>query len=582
VLKHLDEWVIREKPDVGDLNCGLHELKQAPRDKRYQVDLDSYQANLKEIVARLRKETSAALVFASTTPILDELHAKRSAGFDRRESDVRRYNERAFAVMRQAGVPVNDLHALVERVGAEKMLAPDGTHYTAAGYERLADAVADCVRRQLIIRRARPAPVVKPDAEAGVRYRQAEAERDALVPSIYKHLKVPEFKVPANAAEWRKRRPQVLQTVVQSLGDLPPRPSPPHARLVSCERRKGYTVESIAIANDVDSDISALLLVPEQRTKPAPAILWLHSSTPDKTQILTPHTNGGVEPLGEVFVKAGYVVLAPDACWYGERSGTGPSGRAEMGVKAQETRFKLNLWMGRTLWGMFVRDDQIALDYLYSRPEVDRRRIGATGMSMGSIRSWWLAAVDERIAAVVGVACLTRYQNLIAHGQLRQHGVYYYVNGLLRHFDTEGVIALIAPRPYLALTGDLDAGSPADGIKIVEAKVRGVYAALDARDHFKNILYPNIDHTYTPDMRAEMLAWFARWLKPDHTKYARRRSLKPTLSSSTQNGKFLVQKVVLVRLQCLRYCNKCSIYRMRSFRAAGGTRTLLRAVSPCR
>jgi len=76
------------------------------------------------------------------------------------------------------------------------------------------------------------------------------------------------------------------------------------------------------------------------------------------------------------------------------------------------------------------------------------------------------------------------------------------------------VIALIAPRPYLALTGDLDAGSPADGIKTIEAKASGVYAALDARDHFKSILYPDIGHVYTSQMRAEMLAWFARWLKP--------------------------------------------------------------------
>src|SRR5512137_3211108 len=127
---------------------------------------------------------------------------------------------------------------------------------------------------------------------------------------------------------------------------------------------------------------------------------------------------------------------------------------------------------------MFVRDDQIALDYLCSRPEVNASRIGATGMSMGSTRAWWLAAVDERIAAVVGVACLTRYQNLIAHGQLRQHGVYYFVDGLLRQFDTEGVIALIAPRPFLALTGDLDAGSPADGVRVIEDKTSALYGVL--------------------------------------------------------------------------------------------------------
>src|SRR6185437_11525756 len=224
VLKHLEEWVIREKPDIIHLNCGLHDLKQAKRDKRYQVDRASYEANLKQIVARIRKETSATLVFANTTPIVDARHAKRGANFDRHETDVQRYNETALAVMRPAGVPVDDLHTIVERAGVEKVLGMDGTHYTAAGYERLADAVADCVRRQLLIRRARPTPAAIPDPEAGARYRKAESERDARVPHAYKNLKAPDFKTPANAAEWRERRPQILKTVVQSLGDLPPRP----------------------------------------------------------------------------------------------------------------------------------------------------------------------------------------------------------------------------------------------------------------------------------------------------------------------------------------------------------------------
>ena len=163
---------------------------------------------------------------------------------------------------------------------------------------------------------------------------------------------------------------------------------------------------------------------------------------------------------------------------------------------------------------MFVRDDQIALDYLCARPEVDAARIGATGMSMGSTRAWWLAAVDERVAAAVGVACLTRYQNLIAHGQLRAHGIYYFVHGLLAHFDTEGVLALIAPRPFLALTGDLDAGSPADGIRILQERVGRVYAALGAAERFESVLYPDVGHTVTPEMRRATLAWFERWLRP--------------------------------------------------------------------
>ena len=98
--------------------------------------------------------------------------------------------------------------------------------------------------------------------------------------------------------------------------------------------------------------------------------------------------------------------------------------------------------------------------------------------------------------------------------ELRAHGLYYFVNGLLVHFDTEGVLALIAPRPLLALTGDLDAGSPADGIKDLELILSRTYASVGAGDRFRSILYPDLGHTYTPEMRAEMLAWFNRWLQP--------------------------------------------------------------------
>jgi hypothetical protein len=101
----------------------------------------------------------------------------------------------------------------------------------------------------------------------------------------------------------------------------------------------------------------------------------------------------------------------------------------------------------------------------------------------------------------------------MAHGSLRAHGVYFFTIGLLKHFDTEGVVALIAPRPFLALTGDLDYGSPADGIRVIEEKVSKVYDVLGAKDKFKNVLHKDTGHLVTPQMRAEMMAWFERWLK---------------------------------------------------------------------
>jgi lysophospholipase L1-like esterase/dienelactone hydrolase len=511
-LKQLDKWLDDGKPLIVHFNCGLHDLKFNPKTQTHQVPIEQYEANLKLIVERLRKATPH-VIFASTTPILDDRHAARKAAFDRFDRDVKVYNDCAVKVMAGLDVLVDDLNHIVHDGGVNDLLGKDGTHYTPAGYERLADAVADCILRQLKVLNppVLKAPASGPDAVKA--YKEAEAANDALVPDAFKKMKAPEFPLPLSARAWEQTRPDVRAKVVASLGDLPPRPEKPKAALVSAEQRPGFRHERLRIDNGVDGVMSAMMLIPDGLKSPAPAVLWLHSSSFDHTQLLVPNTNGGEEPLGITLVKRGYVVFAPDAAWYGDRAGQGPAGSRELTREQMDSLHKYHLWFGRTLWGMFVRDDQVALDYLCTRPEVDGKRIGATGMSMGSTRSWWLAAVDERIASVVGVACLTRYENLLHHGQLRQHGTYYFVNGLIKHFDTEGVIALIAPRPVLFLTGELDAGSPADGIRVIEDKVGSVYKTIVEDGKFKSVRYPDIGHTYTPAMRQEMLAWFDRWLK---------------------------------------------------------------------
>ena len=246
VLAHLDEWVIRQKPDVVHLNCGLHDLKRSKKDGHHQVELDRYAENLRRIVARIREGTDAALVFADTTPILDERHARRGADFDRTEADVRRYNAAAIAVMGELGVPVHDLHWVVEQGGPETMLGPDGTHYTAAGSDRLAEAVADCVLRQVTVRRYRPLP--RPASGARSRRGVPQGRR----PCAMRWSPRPTGGSRSASSASRRTPPTGRSsgrpssaTVLESLGDLPPRPSPPRARIISREIRPGYTLEKV-------------------------------------------------------------------------------------------------------------------------------------------------------------------------------------------------------------------------------------------------------------------------------------------------------------------------------------------------
>ena len=118
--------------------------------------------------------------------------------------------------------------------------------------DELAEAVADCVLRRLTIRNYRPLPTPPSGPEAAAAYHKAAEARDRLVPEAYRRSTGDTFRVPENADAWNERRPDVLKTVLKSLGDLPPRPSPPRGRVVSRELRPGYFLEKIAIDNGVD------------------------------------------------------------------------------------------------------------------------------------------------------------------------------------------------------------------------------------------------------------------------------------------------------------------------------------------
>ena len=139
-------------------------------------------------------------------------------------------------------------------------------------------------------------------------------------------------------------------------------------------------------------------------------------------------------------------------------------------------------------------------------------------MSMGATRTWWLMALDERLRAGVAVACLTRYQNLIEHEMLKAHGIYYFVPDMLNHFDSEAVVALIAPRPALFMNGEEDGGSPPDGIRAIEAAVRPAYRLYGKEEEFQSQIYAHHGHVYTPEMWSKTLAWMDAKLSSPSTK----------------------------------------------------------------
>jgi dienelactone hydrolase len=335
------------------------------------------------------------------------------------------------------------------------------------------------------------------------------------VPEYYRKWTYPDFQFPGNLTSWKKDRIKVKETLQRLLGEIPSRPGQIKVKTLYKEERNGYTIEKFIIDNEVDSWIPGYLAIPTNIKGKVPVIIGLHGHGSSKENIFGSDSNTAQDVLS-LFISNGYAVMAIDSYFNGERRGQGPAGKLEMQEKESDQEsslFKINLWFGRSLWGMQLRDEQIALDYLLSRPEIDSERIGVEGMSMGSTRSWWLSALDERIKVVVGIACFTRYKELIEQRQLRAHGIYYFVPGMLNYFDTEALMGLIAPRPFLVLTGDSDAGSPLSGIRVLEKKLQTVYDLYDNEDKFKSIVYKNTGHVFTDEMKIEMLQWFDKYLK---------------------------------------------------------------------
>lgn len=349
---------------------------------------------------------------------------------------------------------------------------------------------------------------IKPaNAKGGTPFGEPWAE----VPELYRNIRIPEWQVPDNRNAWQTKRKEVRETLLKCLGDLPKRPDPRKVIPTFKEEKDDYTIERFEFFNGVDQTVYGMLLIPKGIKKPRPAIILAHGHSGSKEILCIDEKNQ--QCVGPMLAKKGYVVAAIDSYFCGARIGKGPAGRLDARAPGDEySLFKYHLLMGRCLWGMMIRDQQCLIDYLETRPEVDAKQIGVSGMSMGCTTSWWLAAIDERIKSVVGVACFTRYTELLAHGNLRMHGIYYFVPGVFAHFDTEAIYALIAPRPMLQLSGDQDGGAPLDGVVTLEKKLGQVYRLYDQGKSFRSIVYEKTGHEYLPEMREEMVRWFEKTL----------------------------------------------------------------------
>lgn len=296
---------------------------------------------------------------------------------------------------------------------------------------------------------------------------------DLTYPMAWGNSKVKNFK------KWKRlARKKVFDCMLMP----PPPPVDGYkAKVLFEEQREGYKAKKIEIQLSRYYTVPAYILIPDGKG-PFPAINLLHDHGAHlfigKEKTIRPlacedsvvikdaevWSAGGYEGqfFGDFLARHGYIVLSTDAPMWGER------GQKEGPRRDKYDMIAGNMMMyGIDLSAWMTYDDIAATEYLASIPEVDSRRIGCTGWSMGAYRAWMLSALSDRIKAGAAVCWMvtTDEQMSFKYARTENGGFANCFPGLRRWLDYPHVASIACPKPMLFINGSQDKLFPVAGVK---------------------------------------------------------------------------------------------------------------------
>jgi len=332
-----------------------------------------------------------------------------------------------------------------------------------------------------------------------------------------------------------------------------PKPVPLGAEVLSREQRDGFSIERVKIRATAAYDIPARVLVPAALKGRVPGVaaihchsgryVWGHEkiiSHPGEPAVVTEFRNRAYgRPYAELLARRGFVVLVIDGFYFGERrlrpEEMDPAGapgemreplRKLAGLKPASAGWlaaidglcrqfehltaKTIFTAGATWPGLLVWDDMRSVDYLSSRPEVDPRRIGCLGLSIGGLRTAHLVAADARIKVACVAGWMTQFREQLRN-HLRSHTWMIYIPGLYPSLDLPDAAALHAPGALLVQQCARDALYPMSGMKGSVEKLTRIYAKAGLPERFRATFY-DLPHSFRPEMQEEAFAWLEKWI----------------------------------------------------------------------
>ena len=303
--------------------------------------------------------------------------------------------------------------------------------------------------------------------------------------------------------DWKLQRSELRRQLLEMLGlDPLPARTALKAHISGRLDRAAYRIEKIVFQSLPGLYVTGNFYVPTAASGPQPAILYLCGHSPHPLGAKVEYQDRALW-----FASHGFSCLVLDTLEFGEVAGI------------HHGTHNLNMWnwvsLGYTPAGVEVWSAMRALDYLETRPEVDRARIGLTGISGGGAMTWYTTAVDERVAAAATVCSTFTFGSQAAHWIASgQCDCIYYHNTYLWDFPVVG--ALIAPRPLLIISGQQDTIFPPDGYHEVFRRTKRVYDLYAGADSERiREVDDNVGHSDPPLFLREARQWMQRWLKGD-------------------------------------------------------------------
>ncbi len=301
------------------------------------------------------------------------------------------------------------------------------------------------------------------------------------------------------------RGEMIRESMLKCMGGWPER-TELNARTVWTKDFGDHRIEGILFESRPNYTVTANLYLPTAGAPPYPAVLGPCGHAGEAKAY------DSYQAVWINLARRGFVVLTYDPVGQGERLTfldenakprfVGTTEHTHLGVQS--------LLLGHAFARDEIWDGIRALDYLETRPEVDKTRIGCTGNSGGGTQTSYLMALDERIRCAAPscyITSLTRLFETIGPQDAEQNIPGQVAEGI-DHADyveaclPRAVLICAAKKDFFDITGTWNTFREAKGFY-------SRYGLAEAAD----LVEAPGEHGFAVTQRTAMYHWMARWLK---------------------------------------------------------------------